>query len=118
LRLYHAGLRAAGVDAARARRPVTRPHDATGGVAHAGYACSPPLPAAPDVTQHRVIRDGLAASRLQLPPGPWSTVLQALCAHFPAIGDAVWRARFARGRVLDAGGQPLAVDAPYRLGAT
>lgn len=79
---------------------------------------APPLPAAPDVTQHRVIRDGLAASRLQLPPGPWSTVLQALCAHFPAIGDAVWRARFARGRVLDAGGQPLAVDAPYRLGAT
>lgn len=70
------------------------------------------------MTQHRVIRDGLAASRLQLPPGPWSTVLQALCAHFPAIGDAVWRARFARGRVLDAGGQPLAVDAPYRLGAT
>lgn len=57
-------------------------------------------------------------SRLQLPPGPWSTVLQALCAHFRAIDEATWRDRFARGRVLDAEGQPLAVDAPYRLGAT
>lgn len=60
---------------------------------------------------------GLAASRLQLPPGPWRTVLDCLCARFPAIGREVWVDRFARGKVLDAGGAPLAVDAPYRLGA-
>lgn len=61
--------------------------------------------------------NGLAASRLQLPPGPWRTVLDCLCARFPAIAREVWVDRFARGRVLDAGGAALAVDAPYRLGA-
>jgi tRNA pseudouridine32 synthase/23S rRNA pseudouridine746 synthase len=55
-------------------------------------------------------------SRLQLPPGPWSTVLDALCAHFPAIDRARWLDRFARGRVLDAEGQPLDVATPYRVG--
>jgi len=56
------------------------------------------------------------ASRLQLPPGPWATVLQALCAHFPRIPAGQWRARMQAGRVLDAAGQPLALDAPYRVG--
>ncbi|QNP39678.1 RluA family pseudouridine synthase [Lysobacter solisilvae (ex Woo and Kim 2020)] len=61
--------------------------------------------------------NGLAASRLQLPPGPWHTVLDCLCARFPLIPREVWLDRFARGMVLDANGAPLAVDAPYRLGA-
>ena len=56
-------------------------------------------------------------SRLQLSPGPWATVLDCLCARFPAITREVWIDRFARGRVLDATGTPLAIDAPYRLGA-
>lgn len=60
---------------------------------------------------------GLAASGLQLPPGHWPTVLDCLCARFPAITPDQWCDRFARGRVLDAAGVPLAVDAPYRLGA-
>ncbi|KQY50358.1 RluA family pseudouridine synthase [Lysobacter sp. Root494] len=60
---------------------------------------------------------GPAASRLQLPPGPWRTVLDGLCARFPAISREVWLDRFARGRVQDAGGASLAVDAPYRTGA-
>ena len=58
-----------------------------------------------------------APSRLQLPPGPWRTVLDCLCACFPAIPRDAWVDRFARGRVLDADGAPLDVDAPYRLGA-
>jgi len=45
-------------------------------------------------------------------------VLQALCAHFPAITETTWRDRFTRGRVLDATGQPLDLETPYRLGAT
>ncbi|MEG3788518.1 pseudouridine synthase [Lysobacter sp. CCNWLW3] len=61
--------------------------------------------------------DGVAASRLQLPPGPWTNLLDGLCARFPAIGRAQWRERFARGRVLDAQGRPLGEDAPYRVGA-
>ncbi|OHE79378.1 MAG: pseudouridine synthase [Lysobacterales bacterium GWF1_69_6] len=60
--------------------------------------------------------DGLAASTLQLPPGPWSTVLDGLCARFPAVPRAEWLARFARGRVLDSCGKPLAPDTPYRVG--
>ena len=65
-----------------------------------------------------IMRDdnGLAASRLQLPPGPWRSLLDGLCARFPSIAREVWIDRFARGRVLDAGGVALAVDAPYRVG--
>jgi len=56
------------------------------------------------------------ASRLQLPPGPWATVLEALCARFPTVDAAQWRARMAAGRVLDSTGRALALDAPYRIG--
>lgn len=58
----------------------------------------------------------IAASTLQLPPGPWASVLDGLCAQFPQIDRARWLDRFARGRVQDEAGQPLAVDAPYRVG--
>jgi len=56
------------------------------------------------------------ASRLQLPPGPWASVLDCLCARFPRVPRATWRDRFARGRVQDASGAALEVDAPYRVG--
>ncbi|KGM51765.1 hypothetical protein N792_08925 [Lysobacter concretionis Ko07 = DSM 16239] len=68
------------------------------------------------MNSHPLFIDGVAASRLQLPAGPWATVLQALCAHFPAVDAATWSARFARGRVLDAAGRPIAADAAYRVG--
>jgi tRNA pseudouridine32 synthase/23S rRNA pseudouridine746 synthase len=58
----------------------------------------------------------MAASTLHLPPGPWATVLDALCAQFPRIDRVQWMDRFARGRVLDVKGQPMPVDAPYRVG--
>ncbi|MFD0738404.1 pseudouridine synthase [Lysobacter koreensis] len=57
------------------------------------------------------------ASRLQLPPGPWATVLDCLCDRFPAIGREAWRDRFARGMVLDADGVALDEHARYRVGA-
>ena len=60
--------------------------------------------------------DSVAPSRLQLPPGPWASLLDGLCARFPAIGRERWQDRFARGRVLDAQGRALAADAPYRAG--
>lgn len=59
---------------------------------------------------------GPAPSRLQLPPGPWRTLLDGLCARFPAVGREAWADRFARGRVLDVDGAPLAPDARYRVG--
>jgi tRNA pseudouridine32 synthase / 23S rRNA pseudouridine746 synthase len=63
-----------------------------------------------------LFRDGVPASRLQLTAGPWTTVLDALVARFPAVDRATWCDRFARGRVCDARGVALARDAPFRVG--
>jgi len=57
-----------------------------------------------------------APSRLQLPPGPWPTLLDGLCARFPRIDRAQWADRFARGRVQDAQGRALAPDGPWQVG--
>ncbi len=59
---------------------------------------------------------GVAASTVHLPPGRWTTVLEALCALFPAIDRGRWIDRMARGRVRDGDDRPLAADAPYRSG--
>lgn len=60
--------------------------------------------------------DGLAASTLQLPPGPWLHVLDCLCERFPAVPRSQWLDRMARGRVVDGDGQWLTPAAPYRVG--
>lgn len=62
-------------------------------------------------------RDGVPASRLQLPPGPWTTVLGALVARFPQVDEWTWRDRIARGRVLGEDGAPVTADTPARVGA-
>lgn len=56
------------------------------------------------------------ASTVHLPQGPWDTLLDSLCAQFPRVSRAEWRARLQRGRVLDSEGRPLAEDAPHRAG--
>ncbi|WP_433988358.1 pseudouridine synthase [Pseudomonas poae] len=56
------------------------------------------------------------ASTLYLPPGRWPTVLECLCAHFPAISREQWLDRIARGRVLDSNGKPIDMQLPYREG--
>src|SRR6476659_894560 len=60
--------------------------------------------------------DGLPASTLQLPPGPWPTVLDCLCERFPSIARSQWLARMARGRVVDDTGTWLTPETPYRVG--
>ncbi len=60
--------------------------------------------------------DGLAASTLQLPRGPWPTVLDGLCARFPAVPRSQWLERMARGRVVDSDGRWLTPETPYRVG--
>ena len=62
------------------------------------------------------LHHGVAASTLQLPPGAWATVLECLCAHFPAISQGQWLSRIQRGRVLDAAGIAIDARTPYRLG--
>ncbi|MDD2056170.1 pseudouridine synthase [Pseudomonas sp. GD03860] len=56
------------------------------------------------------------ASTVCLPPGNWATVLDCLSDHFSAIGREQWLDRIARGRVLDAQGQPIAVTLAYKPG--
>jgi len=58
----------------------------------------------------------IRASSLQLPPGDWATVLDCLCARFPAIERARWLDRMDRGLVTDAGGARIDPDRPYRVG--
>jgi len=53
---------------------------------------------------------------LQLPPGHWATVLDALCDRFPAIDRSTWLDRFSRGRVLGPDGLPMDATAAYRVG--
>ena len=55
-------------------------------------------------------------STLHLPAGPWTSVLECLCAHFPAIAREVWLDRFARGRVLDEQDRPIGSTHAYREG--
>ncbi len=60
--------------------------------------------------------DGLAASRLELPPGAWPTVLDCLCERFPAVARVEWLDRMARGRVVTGDGAVLTPETPYRVG--
>ena len=60
--------------------------------------------------------NGLAASTLQLPPGPWPTVLDCLCERFPAVARSQWLERMARGRVVDGDGRWLMAETPYLVG--
>lgn len=63
------------------------------------------------------LRDGVGASRVQLPPGAWSSVFAFLLERFPAISADIWRSRLARGLVLDASGGPIDEQTPYRAGS-
>jgi len=58
----------------------------------------------------------LRPSTLHLPAGAWLTVLDCLCARFPAINRETWLERMARGRVLDAEGLAVGPLHAYREG--
>ncbi len=62
-------------------------------------------------------RDGVGASAVALPPGPWLLLLDFLEVQFPAVGRAAWQRRMEQGDVLDANGLALAAQAPYRAHA-
>lgn len=72
----------------------------------------------PASIDHVPLAEDAVASRLQLPPGQWATLLDGLCARFPRVGRGQWQDRFVRGRVLDAQRRALSADAPYRVGQT
>lgn len=62
---------------------------------------------------------GLSPSAVALPSqqGRWGLLLDFLAERFPAVPRAHWQARMAAGRVLDAQGQPLALDQVFEPGA-
>ena len=60
------------------------------------------------------LRNGVGASCVALPAGPWPTIEAFLCERFPAISAAAWHARLIGGEVFDEGGAALAAQAPYR----
>ncbi len=58
------------------------------------------------------LRDGVAASALACPPGPWPLVLDFLAERLPLVTRQDWSERMGRGDVLDDQGQPLHPDTP------
>lgn len=62
------------------------------------------------------MRDGVGASCVALPHGPWTRLLDFLAERLPAVSAEQWQERMAQGHVLDESGAPLLPDAPYRHG--
>lgn len=58
--------------------------------------------------------DGVSASAVACPAGPWSLVLDFLVERLPTVSRADWHERLSRGEVLDSEGQALPADARYR----
>jgi tRNA pseudouridine32 synthase/23S rRNA pseudouridine746 synthase len=58
------------------------------------------------------LRDGVAASALACPGGPWPRVLDFLAERLPLVSRDDWADRMARGDVLDDQGLALPPDAP------
>lgn len=64
----------------------------------------PPLPT----------QNGVSASCVALPEGPWRTVVDYLADRFSHIPLEEWLARMARGDVRDASGKTLSIDCPFQ----
>ena len=60
------------------------------------------------------MRDGVSASAVACPTGPWPAVIDFLAERLPLVAREDWLARLARGEVLDAQGQAVPPEAPYR----
>lgn len=59
------------------------------------------------------MRDGVTASQVSLPVGPWTSVLDFLVERFPAIPEADWVERIDCGDVVDAAGRAVAARQAY-----
>jgi tRNA pseudouridine32 synthase/23S rRNA pseudouridine746 synthase len=60
------------------------------------------------------MRDGVTPSYLWLPEGDWPDLITFMAANYPAVTEAQWRERMARGDVVDAQGRALAPASPYK----
>lgn len=62
------------------------------------------------------MRDGVAPSYLYLPQGDWPDMISFLIARFPDVTEEAWRARMARGDVVDGDGQLLLPASRFKRG--
>ena len=62
------------------------------------------------------MREGVSASCVALPAGPWPTMADFLAQRLPAVSRDHWLQRMAQGRVLDEEGRPLSPDSAHRPG--
>jgi len=59
-------------------------------------------------------RNGVSASCVVLPVGPWGTVVEFLAQRFPNVSQAQWLARLQAGDVVDDQGTQLHPDCRYQ----
>lgn len=69
-------------------------------------------PAKPDLP----LLEGVNASVVACPPGPWGSLLDFLCERLPLVDRDDWASRLARGEVLDESGRPFPPTAPLPAG--
>lgn len=60
------------------------------------------------------VRDGVCASRVYLPAGPWRTLLEFLHERYPHLDRNVLKSRLKRGDIVDQYGRSQLVTAPYQ----
>ncbi len=61
--------------------------------------------------------EGVSASCVALPHGPWPRLIDFLAERLPAVHAAPWQPPMAAGRVLDERGRALDPDAPFAPGS-
>ena len=61
-------------------------------------------------------RNGVGASSVVLPQGPWVRAIDFLLHRFPSVSADTWLHRLQVGDVVNDEGQVLTPDAPYRAG--
>lgn len=59
-------------------------------------------------------RDGVSPSCVATPAGTWRLMLDFLSERIPAVGRDAWQARMAAGEVVDARGQAVPNDSPFK----
>lgn len=62
------------------------------------------------------VKDGVAPSRVFLPPGSWPTLFDFLVQRFPYTSPALIQERLNRGEIVDGSGSPQAARSHYQPG--
>lgn len=63
------------------------------------------------------MRDGVSASRVWLPNGPWKTIGDYFVVRFPQVARDSWLRRINRGELVDEKGDAVSLEHNYRCGA-